>query len=110
MCNNYHEDKEFLQWLAKTINQIQEIKPDHRFSPHDWTAYLSKLHESLKRVELKKEFSNRKRDNRDPEGHKNYGNVLHEVIINKLKLIDSSLSSMKVGNPSHVLPSHSPYI
>ena len=62
------------------------------------------------RVEIEKEFANRKKDNKDPEGNRNYGNVLHEVIINKLKLIDSSLSSMKVGNPSHVIPSMSPYV
>ena len=110
ICNNHHEDKEYLQWLAKTINQIQEIKPDYRFSPHDCTSYLSKLHEPSMKIEIEKEFAIRKRNHRDPEGNRNYGNVLHEVIINKLKLIDSSLSSLKVGNPSHSLPNLSPYV
>merc|ERR1712115_206576 len=76
----------------------------------DCTSYLSKLHKPSMKIEIEKEFAIRKRNHRDPEGNRNYGDVLHEVIINKLKLIDSSLSSLKVGNPSHVLPNLSPYV
>ena len=62
------------------------------------TALLSKLHNEHMSFNVETEFQNKKLQFNDPEGHQNYVNILQEMIVNKLKLIDSHLSSKKVGS------------
>ena len=91
-CKDFSEDREYLMWLASMVNQIYEIEPIYAFTPTKCTAFLSKLHNEHMSFNIETEFQNKKIQFNDPHGHKNYVNVLQEMIINKLKLIDSHLS------------------
>ena len=105
-CKNFAEDKEFFMWLSSIVNQIQEIKPDYVFSPTKCTAFLSKLHNEHMCFNIEQEFQLKKVMFNDPEGHKNYVAIFQEMIVTKLKLIDSHLSSKKVGSTQLYQASH----
>ena len=62
------------------------------------SAFLSKLHNETMCFNIEQEFQLKKIQFNDPEGHRNYVTVFQEMIVNKLKLIDSHLSSNKVGS------------
>ena len=97
-CTNFDEDKEYLMWLSSVVNQIQETKPDYLFSPTKCMAFLSKLHNEHMCFNIETEFQHKKWIFNDPEGHENYVAILQEMIVNKLKFIDSHISSGKVSS------------
>ena len=97
-CKSFDEDKDYLMWLSSVVNKIQEIKPDYVFSPTKWTAFLSKLHNEHMSFNIETEFQQKKLQFNDPEGHENYVNILQEMIVNKLKLIESHILPKKVGS------------
>ena len=96
-CSNYQEDKEFLLFLSKKVNQLIDIQPNHHISAGACCAFLSKLHCEAMTLAISHEFEFKKKAFKDPEGHMSYADTLQEVILNNLKLIDKQVSSRKVG-------------
>ena len=70
------EDKEFLMYLSKMVNQLVEIQPNYHFSPSTCTAFSSKLHCDAMTLAIDNELEMKKRVFGDPEGHMNYVDTL----------------------------------
>ena len=90
-CRNFTEDKEYLNFLSMKVTQLLDIQTNFTVTAAHCTSYFSKIHCPTQSMALNTQLEHRKMMANDAEGLMNYERVLHEMIVQTVKLIDKQL-------------------
>merc|ERR1711867_291356 len=96
-CTTIREDKRYLNFLSMKVTKLMDIDQNYVVSPSQCTEFFSKISSQSEQKELNKTIKARQRKANDRLGTMNYERPLQNIIVQQLKLIDTTLSGQVTG-------------
>merc|ERR1711873_363826 len=96
-CYNIRQDKKYLMFLSRKVTKLMDIDQNNVVSPSQCTKFFSKLSSQSEQKDLNKTIKARQRKANDRLGTMNYERPLQIIIVQQLKLIDTTLSGQVTG-------------
>merc|ERR1712243_323984 len=96
-CSTIRKDKKYLMFLSMKVTKLMDIDQNYVVSPSQCTEFFSKLSSQSEQKDLNKTIKARQRKANDRLGTMNYERPLQNIIVQQLKLIDTTLSGQVTG-------------